>query len=133
MAMVGAVVVVDLATKALVVGIGWPYTINRGVAFSLLSGRLNLPLVSTLVFLFVLGDWIYLLLKKKMSFKEELGFALVIGGSLGNIVDRMTSGGVVDFVRFFGMSFNLADLAITLGLVAIFFSTLFGRRRVGVK
>lgn len=130
---VGVVVVGDLLTKSFVVANGLPYTTNRGVAFSLLAGRLNLPIISTSVFLFVIFYWWYLVLKKEILPPEEFSFSLIIGGSLGNIVDRITRGGVIDFVRIYGISFNLADLAITLGLVIIFFTTLAGRQRVSVK
>jgi len=74
-------------------------TYNTGVAFSLFAsvGDLGLIAVSAAVILFVLylasrterGNWI-----------ARLGFALIIGGALGNIIDRAVFGHVVDYILF---------------------------------
>ena len=57
------------------------------------------------------------------------GFGLIIGGALGNLIDRLIYGRVADFVHFYGFGydwyvFNIADLAITLGAVAILYDVL---------
>ena len=57
------------------------------------------------------------------------GFGLVIGGALGNLIDRLLYGKVADFFHFYGFGydwyvFNIADLAITLGAVAIIYDVL---------
>jgi len=57
------------------------------------------------------------------------GFGLIIGGALGNLIDRLTYGKVADFFHFYGFGydwyvFNIADLAITLGAVAILYDVL---------
>ena len=58
-----------------------------------------------------------------------MGYGLVIGGALGNLIDRLLYGKVADFFHFYGFGydwyvFNLADLAITLGAVAIIYDVL---------
>ena len=55
---------------------------------------------------------------------ERAGFALVVGGALGNIIDRVRQGAVTDFLDFYWRdwhwpTFNVADIAITLGAVLI--------------
>ena len=57
------------------------------------------------------------------------GFGLIIGGALGNLVDRLVYGKVADFFHFYGFGydwyvFNIADLAITLGAMAILYDVL---------
>ncbi len=61
------------------------------------------------------------------------GFAAIVGGALGNVIDRVIHGAVVDFLDFHlagwhWPAFNLADTAITLGVVAIIVDSLFGPR-----
>ena len=65
---------------------------------------------------------------------ERAGFALVVGGALGNIIDRVRQGAVTDFLDLYWRdwhwpTFNVADIAITLGAVLILFASLPLRRR----
>ena len=65
---------------------------------------------------------------------ERAGFALVVGGALGNILDRMRQGAVTDFLDLYWRdwhwpTFNVADIAITLGAVLIIAASLPFRRR----
>ena len=65
---------------------------------------------------------------------ERAGFALVVGGALGNIIDRLRQGAVTDFLDFYWRdwhwpTFNVADTAITLGAVLILAASLPVRRR----
>ena len=60
---------------------------------------------------------------------ERAGFALVVGGALGNIIDRLRQGAVTDFLDFYWRdwhwpTFNVADIAITLGAVLILAASL---------
>jgi len=62
------------------------------------------------------------------------GLGLILGGALGNLVDRLHRGSVVDFLDFHlgpyhWPAFNLADSAIVLGAAALMFEILWGRRR----
>ena len=60
---------------------------------------------------------------------ERAGFALVVGGALGNIIDRLRQGAVTDFLDLYWRdwhwpTFNVADIAITLGAVLILAASL---------
>jgi signal peptidase II len=57
------------------------------------------------------------------------GFGLIIGGALGNLIDRLIYGKVADFFHFYGFGydwyvFNVADIAITFGAIAILYDVL---------
>ena len=59
----------------------------------------------------------------------DLGLTLVMGGALGNVIDRIRFGAVVDFIQwhaagFYWPAFNVADSAITVGAVLLVISTL---------
>ncbi|MDZ4068853.1 MAG: signal peptidase II [Tabrizicola sp.] len=65
---------------------------------------------------------------------ERAGFALVVGGAFGNIIDRVRQGAVTDFLDFYWRdwhwpTFNVADIAITLGAVLILAASFPFRRR----
>ena len=69
------------------------------------------------------------LLWRTASRALAIGYGLVIGGALGNLIDRLLYGKVADFFHFYGFGydwyvFNLADLAITLGAMAIIYDVL---------
>lgn len=94
----------------------WTYAENTGAAFSMLSGqRLFLILIPLLVCAVLL----YLLISKRIS--HPLGhWALVflLGGAVGNLIDRVLRGFVVDFidVRLINFAiFNVADIFVTVG------------------
>ena len=98
-------------------------TYNTGVAFSFLSnvgsgGLIALTLVITCVMLYL---WRKVPADQQLA---SLGFALVVSGALGNLIDRLTKGHVIDFFLFHTQTrafavFNVADSYITLGAVAI--------------
>ncbi len=105
---------------------------NRGVSMGLLSadtdtGRWLLVGLTAAIALFV-AHWI----RRERHWPEALALGLVLGGALGNIVDRVRFGYVVDFVHLHIGTwsfyvFNVADAAITLGVVILLLSTLRGR------
>ena len=62
------------------------------------------------------------------------GLSLVLGGAIGNLIDRVMHGHVVDFILFFYQSwsypaFNIADSAITVGVILILFDGVVLERR----
>lgn len=100
---------------------GWVHLVHRrneGIAFSMLSDAATawrLPLLITASLLAIV-----LLLRlagSSTSRLVRLATALMLGGAIGNLVDRIADGGVTDFVllRFFPYVFNVADMAITVG------------------
>jgi signal peptidase II len=112
---------------------------NRGISFSLfaqntVAGRAVL-LALTLAAIALLGWW----LASSRSLLSACGIGAIIGGALGNALDRLTYGAVIDYLdlhafgwRFF--VFNLADAAINVGVGLLIIDLAFGpriARRVG--
>lgn len=98
------------------------YTRNSGIAFGLLAGR-NFPLY---VFSIVAAVAVVVLFLRhdKLSVARHLSLALILGGAVGNLIDRVTTGEVVDFILLAWRGhefpvFNVADIAVTTG-VALF-------------
>jgi len=144
------VVVLDQATKLWIVAVFeewevlvvWPVfnltlVYNTGAAFSLLADaggwqQVFFITVATLVSL-IMVIWL-----SRLRPDERLtgwGLALVIGGAIGNLIDRVRIGKVIDFLQWhwqewYWPSFNLADSAITMGVALLLIDGLFvaGRR-----
>ena len=99
------------------------YTKNNGAAFSILNGKRLLLILMTIL---IIGVLIYYIVKNRINNKMEiLAFSLVIGGSLGNLIDRIVRGFVVDFIsiKIFGYNFpvfNIADSLICIGVFLLF-------------
>lgn len=90
---------------------------NRGLAFGTFQGIG--PLVGWLSLLIVLALFLYLRQLPRAASLLRVGLALIIGGSLGNLFDRITAGQVLDFLSTpwpVGI-FNVADLLINGGLL----------------
>lgn len=96
------------------------YTNNKGAAFSILTGRRILLILVALV---VIGVLIYYVRKNKIEGKvNKIALSLVIGGSIGNLIDRILRGAVVDFidVKIFGYNFPIFNLADTFIVIGVF-------------
>lgn len=98
-------------------------TYNTGVAFSMLSGfgSSGLVVMTVAITLFMLYLWRKVPASQQLA---SLGFALVVSGAIGNLIDRVSQGHVVDFFLFHTQTwafavFNVADSFITLGAIAI--------------
>jgi signal peptidase II len=89
---------------------------NYGAGFGILQGqRWVLVWISVMVIGLILYYYDYILKEKLL-----LGAGLVLGGTVGNLIDRLFFGHVVDFISFsFWPAFNLADSAITIGVIII--------------
>lgn len=109
---------------------------NSGAAFGILEGRRWFFIVITIVVVSVLISYLRSTVRDK---KRLLSFALslLMGGALGNFLDRALTGEVVDFLQFrfqfawFGKDidyifpiFNVADSAIVIGVILIFLDSL---------
>lgn len=111
------------------------YVENRGAAFGMLSNSRWIFMTVSVVFIFVL---IYVL-KQKYSANAlyTVSLCLFLGGGIGNMIDRIFLGYVVDFIEFTFVDFavfNIADSAISVGAVLfvvylIFFDTVFFPRK----
>ena len=95
------------------------YARNSGIAFSLFAGR-GLPLW---IFSLVAAVAVVVLFARhaRLSAGRQLSLALILGGAVGNLIDRATTGLVVDFIllswgRHEFPVFNVADIAVTCGV-----------------
>ena len=96
------------------------YTKNNGAAFSILTGKRIFLIIITLL---IIGSLICYIIKNEISSKIEiLAFSLIIGGSLGNLIDRVVRGYVVDFisVKILGYHFPIFNIADTLICIGVF-------------
>lgn len=137
-ALAGLVVVLDQLSKWAVLqnlGFGetiyvapfwnWVLTYNPGAAFSFLADQPGWQRwLFTLLALGVSG-WIAVMLRQQAQHRLlSLALTLVMGGALGNVIDRVRFGAVVDFIQwhlagYYWPAFNVADSAITLGAVLL--------------
>lgn len=107
-------------------------TWNEGVSFGLFGGGavppLALSLLSILIVVFLIG-W----LRKAQQTWTRLAIGSVIGGAIGNVIDRFIHGAVVDFLDvhvagYHWPAFNVADSAIVVGVGMLLLESLFVRR-----
>lgn len=99
----------------------WVLTFNAGAAFSFLSDAGGWQRWFFTVLALGVSLWIVSMLRRHSGeFRLSLALTLILGGALGNVVDRIRFGAVVDFVQwhaagYYWPAFNIADSAITLG------------------
>lgn len=107
---------------------------NRGISFGMLASHSLLvkwALVAlTGVLVLVLINW---LLRAETKL-QAVGLGLLIGGAVGNIVDRLTYGAVVDFIsvhyqHYYFPAFNGADSFITIGVTLLIWDQFFGNKQ----
>lgn len=115
-------------------GDAWPgdwlvkiiHVTNSGAAFGILQDSGPLLLITG-----VLGSLAILVYLLNPGFADpwvRLGLALMLGGAVGNLIDRLVAGEVVDFIKVPNWpAFNVADSAITIGVLVLLWATLFGR------
>ncbi|GAA0460726.1 signal peptidase II [Alkalibacillus silvisoli] len=95
---------------------------NSGAAWGMLQGQMWL---FYLVTVFVVGVIVYYMRQYRNGYKLlNVGFALILGGAIGNFIDRIVMQEVVDFLDFIIFNynfpiFNVADMALTVGVTII--------------
>ena len=106
------------------------YLENRGVAFGLLNGRA--PIAGALAAAALLAVLVGVTTSGSVSRMRTLGAGLVVGGVLGNLLDRLRLGYVVDFVDIGPWpTFNVADASITVGVLLLVWVMSRSERTVG--
>jgi len=102
------------------------YVKNTGVAFSFFEGYVGLIVVMTI---FVLGMIFKYIKKNGCSKVEIVSYSFVLGGSIGNLIDRVFLGYVIDFLDFniFGYDFPVFNCADTFIVIGVLMLILFGR------
>ena len=92
------------------------FCLNDGMAFSMLAGKQALLIgVTSLMLLAVL----IMLFVRKMPLAERIAWTLVLGGGVGNLIDRVLNGVVVDYINVLFMNFaifNFADICVCVGV-----------------
>ena len=140
-------VILDQVTKALVINffnlydsvvllpiVNLTFVVNYGFAFGLLNNpSLNQILVS-LVILAIIIYFLYLLIKTQDKI-FQLTLTLILAGALGNFIDRIFRGFVIDFIdiyigKYHWPAFNIADSCITVGFVVLMINILFLNKKL---
>ena len=103
----------------------WVLTYNPGAAFSFLADQSGWQRWFFTALALGVSGWIAFEIRRHHAQKLlALALALVMGGALGNVIDRVRFGAVVDFIQwhaagYFWPAFNVADAAITVGAVLL--------------
>ena len=106
------------------------YLENTGAAFGILKNRRWIFILITIISIFLIS-YILFKYKNKLQTINTIALSLILGGAIGNLIDRIRLGYVVDFVsmRFFNRYnfavFNLADTFVVIGSIIIIIFILF--------
>ncbi|MEJ8544532.1 signal peptidase II [Brevibacillus borstelensis] len=106
---------------------------NTGAAFGILANQRVLFVVITIAV--VVGILISLIRIGKSQPRVSLALSMVLGGAIGNFIDRVSTGKVVDFVDVTVINFpifNVADMAITIGVGLLLLDVLLDSKRKAV-
>ena len=107
---------------------------NKGFAFGLFQNNI---FSVNILYIFLIGSVILVLIIYANKLNEKyyfLIFGLIIGGALGNLIDRILYGAVVDFIdlhynNFHWFIFNVADIFISLGVILLIYSEIFLKKK----
>lgn len=107
------------------------YVQNRGIAFGLFQGKIDV--VSVLAIIAAVTILFYFIKNfKKINFLERIAYTMIISGAVGNIIDRIFRGFVIDMLDFRGIwsfVFNFADAWINVGVILIIIEYIFFDRK----
>ena len=109
------------------------YLTNTGIAFGMFRGANIVFLVTTALIICAVCVW-YWKNRKDMSISLNLSLLLIISGAVGNLIDRVLRGHVIDFLEFhinshYWPAFNIADSCITVGGTILFLSVLLSPKK----
>jgi signal peptidase II len=101
-------------------GLNIVHVSNTGAAFGIFRGAGNLFFV--VISIIAVAVILYLLIKERRHF---LPYSLILGGAIGNLIDRITIGHVTDFIDLYAgnlhwPAFNVADICLTIGIIMLF-------------
>lgn len=139
----GAIIVADFATKAWVLSafhlhesvavtafFNLVLVMNPGASFSFLADAGGWQKWFFIMLALAISAWLFVLMRRHASERlMPIALALVLGGALGNVIDRIRFGAVVDFLDFHVAgwhwpAFNVADSAISIGVVLLLWQQL---------
>ena len=140
------ILVIDIISKRLVIGnllesesisvIGdffrITYAENTGVAFSLIEGYVGFIIIMTIVVIIMIFKYV----KDNVGNRfEEIGYSFILGGAVGNLLDRVVYGYVIDFLDFniFGYDFPIFNIADSFIVIGVFILGIISFREVGER
>ncbi len=104
---------------------------NKGISFGLLSTNTNIVRYGLIIFSLLISILLFTFAWKSEDLWLTIALNLIIGGAIGNMIDRIHYGAVIDFLDFsdlkFPWVFNFADSAINIGAFMLFL-TLFTKK-----
>ena len=110
------------------------YCENRGAAFSIFNGKQTFLIILTVLVMILLT--VFLIKTKNKSKFLYICYTLVLAGGIGNLIDRITQGYVVDYIEFRLFRFaiiNFADICVVIGGILLFLCVLFDEKKNGKK
>ena len=106
--------------------LNFSYVENRGAAFGILQNKRWLFIILTIIICIAIIYYIYTYRAASMLLKICL--SLILGGALGNLIDRIRVGYVVDMIHFTFINypvFNIADISVVIGTILLAYFLLF--------
>ena len=105
------------------------WVMNPGVSFGFLRANHDIARWGLVAFSLIVAVMIVFWARRSTRTLQALGYGLIVGGAVGNAIDRARLGFVVDFIDvqrlgFFPWVFNVADSAITVGVIALLLDSL---------
>lgn len=107
------------------------YVKNRGIAFGMFQGKLDIISIATVIAIIAIIYYLYRD-RNKMPILEKIGFNFILAGAIGNMIDRVARGFVIDIIDFRGIwafVFNLADVWINIGVLLILLEYFFDNKK----
>lgn len=109
---------------------------NRGISYGLFQQSSDVGRWALIALSIAASVWLGLWLRRSARRVEALALGLIIGGALGNVIDRIAYGAVADFVHlhwgsFSWYVFNIADAAIVVGVAALLYDSVASEWRKG--
>lgn len=107
---------------------GLYYVENKGISFSMLSSKMSLIIIITMIIMLLMVFVLIRTPKTSYFMPFSIVLAVIIGGATGNMLDRILRGYVVDFIMLDFINFpifNVADIFVTLGLIILVFLIIF--------
>ena len=111
------------------------HVLNHGAAFSFLAGAGGWQRWFFTILAMIISVWLIIMIRRHQAERlQPLAFSLILGGAIGNVIDRVRIGAVIDYLDFHAAgwhfpAFNLADSAITLGVILMLLQTLLEGRK----
>ena len=93
------------------------FVLNQGMAFSLLSGKQLFLIIATSIALILVAYMLFF--RSRGKYLQQAAMLLVLGGGIGNLIDRVLNGEVVDYINLLFMQFavfNFADICVCVGV-----------------